>query len=296
MQEDPGIINDTDTPPHSWMDMVPLDTKYNIAFWFEYCLLAFAQWTVLAPNKFRRLLGVKPGWNETTPKTSLRTFDWFSQRSSLAWITHSLYWLLFDAVGMEPTVVFALAGIPFALSSFHSLLNQIPKECGFSNRADLQVLSMTITNLFLLYTGSPYLVLAERVSTILTVAAGLLLYLSPALVAWIYGMPNHFAEERVIAHHMNCYGYSLLVMTALGSALVWSFDDDHDHHDDDDMEDSHSAESRESMLAALAISLLLSVVGFSPLVHDLQLVVAHAHITLLWLVVILGVGVTLMFL
>jgi hypothetical protein len=190
-------------------------------------------------------------------------------------------------IGLKPTAVYALAGIPFVLTSLHSLLNEIPKECGTSNQADIQVLLMGTTKLFLLFTGSPHLLLAERIFHALTVVAALQLYFSPAMVAWIYPTPHHFTEEKVIVHHINYFGWSTLVMSILGGALVWL----------DEVPYRYSKEEhRATMLFALAASLLLSVVVFSPLAKDSRLIVNNTQRVLFTLFITLGVGVTLMFL
>lgn len=282
MQEEPPT--NIDTPQHSWMDVIPIDTKYSIAFWYECYIFAFSLWAFLVPHKYRQLVGYKAGWNEITPKISMSLFDWYAYRCALAWVTHALYWLLYDAVGMKPTSAYALAGIPFGLVSLHAILNEIHKESGCSNRPDIQVLIMVATRLFLLYTNSPHLLLASRITNALTILAGLQLYLAPSLAAWIYGMPSRFAEENVVVFHMNYYGWSVLVMSVLGSALLWL---------DEDLD---SAKAREYMLFALAASWLFSVVSYAPMLPKALVLVTNTNFAFFMLTLALGVGVALMFL
>jgi len=284
VQEHATLADTIEQPLPLWTDLITLDVKYLIAFWFELVLLAYAGFAFLAHQKFRRYLGYKPGWNETDPKIPMVAFDWYNLRSSLAIATHAFYWILFVSVGLKATAAHALAGIPLGLISLHSLLNNLPKDANCTNRADMQGLLMTSTQLFLLCIDSPHLLLAERITSVLTVIAGLQLYLSPALVAWIYNMPRHYAEERVMVHHINYYGYSLLVMETLGSALVWQ------------NPEQDNEKRREKILVALGASLMVFVVGYAPMTKDARHFVTNSVNAYIWMLLAFVVALMILLL
>ncbi len=261
----------------SWIDLISMETKYTIAFSFECITLCYGLCVVLAPNWYRRQLRFKTGWNETEDKIPMAVYNWYTQRSALAIVAHSLCWLLYESVGLKPDVVYALTGIPFGIISIHSLLNDIPKECNVSSRADIQMFIMASTKLFLLCINSPNLKLAEQMCNIMTITAGLQLYLTPSLVSWFYKMPCHYPKTRVVSHHMKFYGLTLLVMSILVSALVWQDD-------------------REMIIFALAASLLFSVVGYALMIEDARIILSSMPHIFYCCLIVLAVGTTLMIL
>mmetsp|Transcript_48435 Transcript_48435/g.134729 ORF Transcript_48435/g.134729 Transcript_48435/m.134729 type:complete len:285 (-) Transcript_48435:175-1029(-) len=260
-------------------DFFPAD-KYAIAFWFEWFMIAYGTIVCLAPAKFRVFLGFKTGWTETNPKVSMAVFDWFHQRSFLAMVTHGLCWILFDSVGLKPTEVYALAGLPWIVISLHSLLNEIPKEMNTSIRPDAQILTMMLVLNFLLFIGSPHLLLIEKIVSTLTMIAGLQLYFAPALSASVYKFPQHHAEQPIVVQHMKYYGIQLIVMTILGGTLVWQVGE----------EDTDKEASRAVVLNSLAVSWLVDVILYIPMLSSAKTTFTNMNHIYAWIVVTVAVA------
>lgn len=267
----------------SWMDFISIDTKYKIAFWFESFILCHTLFTLFSPNWHRRQARFKAGWHVAEDNIPVTAYDWFFRRSTLAVMTHSLYWLLYNALRLKPAVVYAHANLPFGILCLSSIFNDDQKLRNISIKADIQGFIIAMTPLFVYYTNSPYLLLVEKLSHALTIAAGFLFYVAPTLVSKAYNVPSHYLDNRVMVHHMNYFGYSLLFMSTLGSALVWQ-----EKQDDDD--------ARELTLLAMATSLLLSVILNALMIADARLIFSSMTYPYVFYLLFLGVGTTLLLL
>lgn len=263
----------------SWMDIISVEKKCNLAFWFECTILCGAMCVVLAPNRFRHLFYFKAQWHEIDGNIPVVVYDWYVRRSALAILTHALYWLLYDTMNLDSPVVYALASLPFGIISAHDLLNATTKECDISKRADTHACIVVMTQLLLLYIKSPYLVVTERICNILTVVSGLHLLVAPSISSWVYRMPQYAPESSVISYHMNFFGCYLIVMSTLGSALVW--------------QNNYVEQAREVTLLALGMSLLFSVIGYAFLIEGARLMISNLVMAHSCVIFVLLVGTIL---
>jgi hypothetical protein len=98
---------------------------------------------------------------------------------------------------------------------------------------------------------SPYLLLAERICNFFSIVAALQLYIALNHMTWIYQLPRHFADQKVMAHHMNFVGLSTLIMTIVKAPFV-----------------RQDKVDRDVVLRAVAASLLVDVFGYIPLIKS----------------------------
>ena len=70
-------------------------------------------------------------------------------------------------------------------------------------------------------------------------------------MTWIYQLPRNFADQKVMAHHMNFVGLSTLIITVVEAPFVWQDKVD-----------------RDVVLRAVAASPLVDVFGYIPLIKS----------------------------
>jgi hypothetical protein len=264
----------------SWLDLVSIDTKYTIAFWFESFLLCHCLLTLFSPNWHRHQVRFKAQWNGTEENIPVSAYNWYFRRSTLGILTHSLFWLLYNALRLKPAVVYAHAMLPFGILCLSSIFSDEGKQRSIAINADIQGFIIAMTPLVLFYTNSPYLMLAEKISNAIAISVGLLFYLSPTLISRAYNVPPQYLDNRVMVHHMNYFGYSILFMSTLGSALVWQ------EKEDDD--------ASEVTLLALATSLLLSVILNALMIADARLIFSSMIYPCVCYLLFLAVGTILL--
>jgi hypothetical protein len=175
----------------------------------------------LAPQKARDLYGTKDV--ELKDPRSPLVLDYIEQRIALAVITGPAIWYLHVEAGLSRDKAAGVCLLPWILVCLHSLLNEMPKKMGSTNRANTSSLIMFISVAYATLSGASFSDLALKTLWGWTLANGLLLYMNPSAIDTLYGG----APERdgLVLLQMTTYGADLISVALFGVAFALGMED-----------------------------------------------------------------------
>jgi hypothetical protein len=193
--------------------------KYTVAKVSGAILACHSIILILAPQKAHEIYGTKDVKLED-PRSPL-VIEYIVQRAALATVTVPAMWYLHVEAGLSRENAAGVCLLPWILICLHSLLNEIPKQMGSSNRPETSSLIMYVPVVYATLSGASYSDLALKILWSWTLANGLLLYMNPSAISTVYNIPQR--EEYVLLHRTT-FGANLINLALFGGAFASGMD------------------------------------------------------------------------
>jgi hypothetical protein len=196
--------------------------KYTIAKVSGAILAFYGTVLFLAPQKVHDLYGTKDVVLKLEDPKGPMVIEYLVRRGALIMLTLPAMWYLHVEAGLSREKAAGVCILPMILFCLHSLLNEIPKQMGSSNRVDVSSLMIYIPVACVTLSGATYSDFALKSLWGWALANGLLCYMTPSAIDTVYDTPQ---REEFVLLQRSMFGAHLINVSLFGGAFAMGMDD-----------------------------------------------------------------------